>query len=110
MRWANVKQKEDDMAQKYDKEFKLNAVKLYLANDKSVDTIAQDLGVSRASLGHWVSQYKREGEKSFPGSGYVRDEELKILKRELYIVRQERDILKKAIAIFSGPQGKGTNS
>lgn len=88
----------------------MNAVKLYLANDKSVDTIAQDLGVSRASLGHWVSQYKREGEKSFPGSGYVRDEELKILKRELYIVRQERDILKKAIAIFSGPQGKGTNS
>ena len=82
------------MAQKYDKEFKLNAVKLYLANDKSVDTIAQDLGVSRASLGHWVSQYKREGEKSFPGSGYVRDEELKTLKRELYIVRQERDILK----------------
>ena len=98
------------MAQKYDKEFKLNAVKLYLANDKSIDTIAQDLGVSRASLGHWVSQYQREGERSFPGSGHVQDEELKALKRELCLVQQERDILKKAIAIFSSPQRKGTNS
>ncbi len=46
------------MTQKYDKEFKMNAVKLYLANDKSIDNIAGDLGVSRASLGHWVTQYK----------------------------------------------------
>ncbi len=97
------------MTQKYDKEFKMNAVKLYLANDKSIDNIAGDLGVSRASLGHWVTQYKREGEKSFPGSGHVIDEELKALKRELHLVRQERDILKKAIAIFSSPQGRGTN-
>lgn len=96
------------MTQKYDKEFKTNAVKLYLANDKSLRIIAEDLGISRASLGHWVSQYKGEGEKSFPGSGYVINEEVKALKRELSLVKQERDILKKAVAIFSSPQGKGT--
>lgn len=97
------------MTQKYDKEFKINAAKLYLANDKSLKIIAEDLGISRASLGHWVSQYKQEGEKSFPGSGYVVNEEIRALKRELSLTKQERDILKKAVAIFSHPQNKGTN-
>ncbi len=98
------------MTQKYDKEFKINAVKVYLSNDKSIEQIALDLGISRASLGHWIKQYKREGDKSFPGSGHVVEEELRALRRELYLVRQERDILKKAVAIFSEPRGKGTNS
>jgi len=81
-----------------------------LQSGKSIETIAQDLGVSRASLGKWVTQYKREGDKSFPGSGHVVDEELRALKRELQLVKQERDILKKAVAIFSALPGKGTNS
>jgi len=40
-----------DMTQKYDKEFKVNAVKLYLGSDKSIEAIANDLEVSRATLG-----------------------------------------------------------
>jgi transposase len=98
------------MTQKYNKDFKRNAAKLYLANNESLDKIAVDLGISRASLSKWVSAYKRDGDKSFPGSGYVVDEELKSLKRELHLVRQERDILKKAIAIFIVVPGKGMNS
>lgn len=98
------------MTQKYDKEFKVNAVKIYLSNDKSIEQISNDLGISRASLGHWIKQYKAEGERSFPGSGHVIEEELRALKRELYLVRQERDILKKAVAIFSEPRSKGMNS
>jgi len=98
------------MTQTYDKEFKVNAVKIYLGHDKSIEAIAKDLGVSRASLGNWIKQYKVVGEKSFPGSGHVIDEELRALKRELHLVRQERDILKKAVAIFSEPRGKGMNS
>ncbi len=89
--------KGENMTQKYDKEFKINAVKVYLSNDKSIEQIALDLGISRASLGHWIKQYKREGDKSFPGSGHVVEEELRALRRELYLVRQERDILKKAV-------------
>ena len=101
------------MSQKtYDKEFKLNAVKLYLANKdtKSIKAIAEDLGVSRPSLGHWIKNYKAGGDKSFVGSGHVVNQELRDLKRELQLVKQERDILKKAVAIFSTPQNKGTNS
>ncbi|MBN9344366.1 MAG: transposase [Holosporales bacterium] len=59
------------MTQKYDKEFKLNVVKVYLSNSKSIEQIAQDLGISCASLGDWIKQYKREEERSFPGSGHV---------------------------------------
>jgi len=105
-----MSKKGEDMTQKYDKEFKVNAVKIYLKHNKSIEQISKDLGVSRASLGHWIKQYKEEGEGSFPGSGHVINEELKALKRELHLVRQERDILKKAVAIFSEPRGKGMNS
>jgi transposase len=100
------------MSQKiYDKEFKLNAVKLYLANkgSKSIRALAEDLGVSGASLGHWIMNYKTQGDKSFVGSGYVVNQEVRDLKRELQLVKQERDILKKAVAIFSSPPNKGTN-
>ena len=98
------------MVQKYDKEFKLNAVKVYLGNNKSLAAIAGDLGISRASLGLWVKEYKKQGEKVFPGSGHVIDQEIRELKKELQLVKQERDILKKAVAIFSNTQGKGTSS
>jgi transposase-like protein len=49
------------MTQIYDKEFKLNAVKLYLANTETIDKIAHDLGISRASLGHWIREYQGYG-------------------------------------------------
>ena len=71
------------MAQKYDKDFKINAVQVYLSNDKSIDRIAHDLGVSRASLGARVRAYKIKGERSFPGSGFSTDPELSALKLEL---------------------------
>jgi transposase len=89
----------------YDKEFKMNAVQLYLANkdSKSIRVIAGDLGVSRVSLGHWIMDYKKKGESCFVGSGNSFDKELRDLKRELHLVKQERDILKKAVAIFSHP-------
>jgi transposase-like protein len=54
------------MSQKqYDKEFKLNAVKLYLANkgSKSIRVIAEDLGISRPSLVYWIKDYKTHGDK-----------------------------------------------
>lgn len=96
----------------YDKDFKINAVNLYKSSGRSLKTIAEELGLATSTLSQWVQDYKREGNKSFPGKGQVRssEEELRALRKELTHVRQERDILKKAVAIFSGPQGKGTNS
>ncbi len=96
----------------YDKEFKINAVNLYKSSGRSLKTIADELGLAMSTLSHWVQDYKKEGTQSFPGKGQVKssEEELRALRKELIHVRQERDILKKALAIFSGPQGKGINS
>ena len=90
----------------YDREFKLNAVKLYQKNGKSLSGQASDLGVPMTTLAGWIKQFKEDGEESFVGSGSLRpcNEELYRLKKELAEVKMERDILKKAVAIFSKPK------
>ena len=87
----------------YDKEFKLDAVRLIVEEGRSVASVARDLGVNENSLHHWKKKYAEDGKESFPGHGKLKpeDEELRRLKRELQIAREERDILKKAIAFFA---------
>jgi transposase len=55
-------------------------------------------------LYNWRQQLGRDGQQAFPGKGHVRadDEYVRKLERELAIAQQEREILKKALAIFSG--------
>ena len=95
-----------DNQKKYDREFKLNAVKLYQESGKSLSEVSNNLGVPLTTLAGWVKQCKEHGEKSFVGSGLVMpcNEELFRLRRELADTKQERDILKKAVAIFSRPK------
>lgn len=87
----------------YDKEFKLNAVKLYSSSERSVKQLSHELGVASSTLSDWIKEYKLSGKEGFLGKGHVRacDEELVKLRKELAIVREERDILKKAVGIFS---------
>jgi transposase len=87
----------------YDKEFKKNAVNLYLKANRSYEEVGSELGIPGSTLASWVNQQKKNGEESFPGKGYLKqsDEELMQLRKELQIVREERDILKKALGIFS---------
>jgi len=96
----------------YDKEFKLNAIKLYRESSRSMKSIANELGIPPATFHQWIKAHSHEGESSFPGKGHTKslDTELIALRKELHHVRLERDILKKAVAIFSVPQGKGTHS
>ena len=87
----------------YTAEFKREAVELSQQPDTKVSQIAQDLGVHVNTLYRWRQEFKRDGVQAFPGNGRLKadDEELRRLKRELAVVKQERDILKKAISIFS---------
>lgn len=91
--------------QTYDKAFKMEAVRLVRTSGKSMRQIAEDLGVSNGTLSKWCQDLEVNGEHAFVGSGHQQPEaeELKRLRREMEIVRQERDILKKALAIFSRP-------
>ena len=87
----------------YSKEFKIEAVRLAETSGKPITEIARDLGVSDSTIHNWRKQFSEHGEQAFPGSGHQTPEaeELRRLKRELEVVKQERDILKKALHIFS---------
>lgn len=86
----------------YDKDFKLNAIALYKSGKKMAH-VCKELGIPESTFCGWVEAFEKEGEKSFPGSGNVKisNEDLHRLKRELEDTKLERDILKKALAIFS---------
>jgi transposase len=90
----------------YTKEFKMEAGELVQTSGKSMSQVAQELGVSDSSLSRWCREFGAYGAQAFPGSGHQvpEQEEVRRLKRELEVVRMERDILKKAAAIFSHPQ------
>jgi len=87
----------------FDKDFKINAVKLVLEGSRSMTKIANEIGISPNTLTNWKKDYLKDKENSFPGKGYQKpdDAELTRLRRQLARVTQERDILKKAIAVFT---------
>ena len=92
---------------RYTREFKLETLELARTSGKSIAQIERDLGLSQGLLHYWKRQYKADGEQAFPGNGKLKadDETMRQLKRENEILRQERDILKKALAILSqGPK------
>jgi transposase len=87
----------------YDKEFKLNAVKLYKESGRSLSQVSEELGIPSATLAGWIQAYEKDQGEAFPGKGYLKpsDAEVAQLRKELAIAREERDILKKALGIFS---------
>lgn len=87
-------------------EFKHEAVQLALSSDKPKAQVARELGISDSALYSWCKQLDEHGDDAFPGKGHQMplEEEIHHLKRELERVQQERDILKKAISIFSRSQ------
>jgi transposase len=89
----------------YTKEFKQQAVTLFETSGKSKTHIARDLGISDSALSKWCKEFGEQGNVAFPGKGHQIpiEEEMKRLKRENEILRQERDILKKAMSIFAQP-------
>lgn len=72
-----------------------------------MEEVASNLGIPKATLYSWVREFKENGEDSFPGSGLLKpcNEEVYRLKKLLADVTMERDILKKAAAIFLKPKG-----
>ncbi|MFT8257881.1 MAG: transposase [Candidatus Symbiodolus clandestinus] len=87
----------------YDKEFKLNTVKLYHSSGKTCCQLGKELGIPKTTLSGWVRRYKQDGTEAFPGKGNFKASEAENiqLRKELAVVREERDILKKALSIFS---------
>lgn len=93
---------------KYSREFKIKAIELAELKG-SVKAVAADLNMSSDLINRWKREFIVKEQKSFPGNGIQihSDQELELLrlKRELADTRMERDILKKAISIFSKNDG-----
>ena len=87
-------------ARTYDKEFKLNAISLHKSG-KSAGQVCRDLGIPESTFSGWIKVYEKRGKEAFVGSGNPTDQCLHAMKKELEDIKLERDILKKALAIFS---------
>ena len=87
---------------RFTKEFEEEAVRLVRTSGRSQCEIAEDVGIGLSRLVRWISQSRDRqiDEPERPGQEDVAAE-LKRLRRENEILRQERDILKRATAFFA---------
>lgn len=98
---------------KYDREYKLMAVEL---SQKRTDLVAlaKELEIRPELLYRWRREFLDKKEISFPGNGKIaqteQEAEISSLKKQLKEAEMERDILKKAVSIFSKSDGKYFNS
>ena len=96
----------------FTREFKLNAVELSYERPSIVE-LANELDIRPELLYRWRSEFGIYQGKSFPGNGKPKmseeESEIARLNKELSETRMERDILKKAVSIFSKSDGKFTS-
>ena len=87
----------------YSREFKLEAVSMVTEGGVGIAQAARDLGISENSLWRWKKEFEEDPDHAFPGKGHLKpaEDEIARLRRENRRLRQERDILKKAVGIFS---------
>ena len=82
-------------------EFKGGAVRLVLDEDKKVAQVARDLDLTPSALSGWVKQARADRSKGKTGVTTEERAELAALRKELRVVKMERDILGKAVAFFA---------
>ena len=85
----------------FTEEYKTGAVRLVLDEGKTVAAVARDLDLTESSLRNWVEHARADRTKGKTGLTTAEREELVRLRKELRIVQEERDILKKAAAFFA---------
>ena len=101
---------------KYDEQFKRDAVEMVIRSGKSSTEVAKGLGINGNMLARWKQEHLSKMDEScgdLPASGMKPSEveaENRRLRRELAYVSEQRDILKKAISIFSLEEGGHTSS
>ena len=90
----------------YTTEFKREVLAMAATGGKSISELERDLGISTGLVYKWRRRYRIDeaGSKLAPSEEREAAAEIRRLKRELEVMRQERDVLKKAIQIFSQDQ------
>jgi transposase len=88
---------------RFDKDFKLQAIKMVEDDGLSKSEVARRLGVDPTSISNWIKEFKVDGSDAFPGNGKRRplEEELRKLRQENRELRMETEFLKKSAAYFA---------
>jgi transposase len=98
---------------KFDEAFKMMAVELHMSG-KTSTVVGRELGIGSDVVRRWTREFKSEGAASFPGNGKqnltAEQKEIIALKKALNEAQIERDILKKAVGIFSRGDSKYSGS
>jgi transposase-like protein len=99
---------ENGKKKRFDQDFKISAVKMVTEGGHKAAEVARSLGIHPNQLYNWKRKFTDQGDKAFPGKGNLT--ELAALRRKLREVEMERDILKKAVGIFSKTTDNGLDS
>lgn len=92
-------------ATRYPAEFRAEAIRLYRTSGKPIGKLAEELGVSDPTLRIWIKQAEIDaGDRS--GLSSEEKEELRKLRREVKVLKEEREILKKAAAFFAKEENR----
>lgn len=86
---------------RFDDDFKAQAVRLVLDESKTVGAVARDLDLTETALREWVKRAQADRTNGRTGLTTAEREELGRLRKENRILREEREILKKAAAFFA---------
>jgi len=92
---------------RFDRDFKISAVKMVTQEGHKASEVARSLGIHPNQLYNWKKKFSDNGEKAFPGKGHLT--EISALRKQLREVEMERDILKKAVGIFSKTTENGSS-
>ena len=90
---------------KYSKQFKLDAIQMYENGEKAMAQVERELGITVGLLAKWREELlqAKDQKDAFPGNGNLPDSEARLrqLERENAQLRQEKEILKKVLGIYS---------
>lgn len=88
-------------AKKYSLEFKRDVLAMAAEGSRTVAQLERDLDITPGLIYKWQQRYRIQAGTVQASEARAEEAELRRLRRELEIVRQERDILKKALQVFS---------
>ena len=90
---------------KYSKEFKLEAIQLQKKGERTVSEVERELGITQGLLWKWKADLEKQPKKeeAFPGTGKLSDTDARIrqLEREIALLKEDKEILKKVLTMFS---------
>ena len=86
---------------KYDEEFKKEAVRLVVEEGQKIRAVERNLGITIGILKDWVAKYRQQNQPPQDRDITTAEKRIRELEKDLARVTREREIFKKAVAIFS---------